>query len=342
MVTGDQPATARAIARRIGLVEDEQADVVMGRELEGLGAGDDALAERMLAARIFARIEPRQKLELIAWHQQRGFVAAMTGDGVNDAPALQKADIGVAMGQRGTEVARQAADIVLQDDAFSTIVSAVRQGRTIFGNIRRSVLYLLSCNISEILVVGIAAAAAAPLPLLPLQILFLNLVTDVFPALALGVGEADPEVMERPPRAPGERILEASHWRAIVGYGVLITACVLGAMALGLRALGMSEREAVTVSFLTLAFAQLWQVFNTRSVRSSILRNEIVENGWVWSALGLCLLLILSAVYVPGLASLLEVERLGWEGWTLVAAMSLLPLLVGQALAAFGIGVPDA
>jgi len=314
--------------------------VVLGGQLAKAASEDER--RRMLDAPIFARISPEQKLELIARHQERGAIVAMTGDGVNDAPALKKADIGVAMGKRGTEVARQASDIVLRDDAFATIVAAVQEGRIIFGNIRTFVLYLLSCNLSEILVVGLASAVNAPLPILPLQILFLNLVTDVFPALALGVGEGSAAVMTRPPRDPRERLLEASHWRAVGGWGLLITAAVLGALAMAMRWLDMTGREAVSVSFLTLAFAQLWHVFNMRSPRSGMLRNEITANPWVWGALALCAGLLLAAVFLPGLSDLLQVVRPGPRGWLLVAVMSAAPLLAGQLLTAIRRQAPAA
>jgi Ca2+-transporting ATPase len=334
MVTGDHPATALNIARAVGLVEDDDALVVSGRDFDPARP----LPARLLAAPIFARISPEQKLALIVAQQQHGSIVAMTGDGVNDAPALKKADIGIAMGRRGTEVARQASDIVLRDDAFGTIVAAIQQGRIIFGNIRAFVLYLISCNISEILIVGLATVVNAPLPILPLQILFLNLVTDVFPALALGVGEGDPHAMTRPPRDPRERVLEPRHWRAIAGYGALITAAVLGALALALRQPGATRQEAVTVSFLTLAFAQVWHVFNMHGAGSGPLRNEVTRNIWVWGAVALCTVLIAAAVYVPPLATLLEATPPSPRGWGLVAALSVAPLGVGRVLAGLGIG----
>jgi Ca2+-transporting ATPase len=305
MLTGDQLATARNIARAVGIEEHE----------------------------VFARVSPEQKLALIAAHQQQGHVVAMTGDGVNDAPALRKADIGVAMGLRGTEVARQAADVVLRDDAFATIVAAIAQGRVIFDNLRAFVLYLLSCNLSEIGIVAIASIANAPLPLLPLQILFLNLVTDVFPALALGVGEGTPAVMQRPPRDPREHGLERRHWSRIGGHAALMTAAVLVALALALGPLAADERHAVTISFLTLAFTQLWHVFDMRAPGSGWLRNEITGNRWIWGAQLLCTALILAAVFVPPLAALLQVTRPTPQGWLLVAAASFAPVAVGQALA---------
>ena len=205
--------------------------MIEGRELatltaEGIG--------RLLQTEIFARVSPTEKLKLVRAYQAAGEIVAVTGDGVNDAPALRQADIGVAMGLRGTDVARQAADMILLDDAFPTILVAIREGRVIFGNIRCFATYLLSCNLSEVVVVGIAILSGLPLPLLPLQILFLNLVTDVFPAFALAMGEGGPNVLGRPPRDPKEQILARAQWVAIVLHGLTLTAATFGALSLGL------------------------------------------------------------------------------------------------------------
>jgi Ca2+-transporting ATPase len=330
MVTGDHPVTARRIAQAVGLVESQDVDVIHGRDL---GQWDDLSEDerqRVLKAPIFARVSPKQKLDLIAVYQRDGYAVAMTGDGVNDAPALKKADIGVAMGERGTQVAKEASDMVLQDDRFSSILTAVEQGRVIFDNIRKFVFYLMSCNISEIAVISLASLVNAPLPLQPLQILFLNLVTDVFPALALGVGEGEEAIMHRPPRDPKEPILTRHHWVEMSGFSALITFSVLGVMAVALTSLGMVRERAVTISFLTLAFAQLWHVFNMRDRGTDLLENEIVRNPWVWGALILCTALLLAAVYVPGLNTVLKVVDPGLTGWGLVLGASLLPFVLGQ------------
>jgi len=331
MATGDQEITARNIGMVLGLVSEKQAEVIQGGELQDLEEWEnEEKIQRVLRSSIFARISPKQKLDLIDLFQKNGSTVAMTGDGVNDAPALKKADIGIAMGRRGSQVAREASDMVLKDDAFSTIVSAVEQGRVIFNNIRRFVIYLLSCNISEIMTVFFASMANAPLPILPLQILFLNFVTDVFPALALGAGEGDPDIMKHPPRDSKEPIITKGNWILIGGYGLVITASVLGALALALHFFGMAEARAVTVSFLTLAFAQLWHVFNMRDKDSHMFVNDVTRNLYVWGALLLCGALLIMAVYVPLLASVLKLVNPGLKGWVLILVMSLIPYLIGQ------------
>ena len=254
----------------------------------------------------------------------------MAGYGGNGAAALKRADIGIAMGQRGTEVAREASDIVLLDDAFSTIVMAVEQGRVIFDNIRTFVRYLLSCNVGEIFTVGVAAAINAPLPILPLQILFLNLVTDVFPALALGVGEGDEHVMDRPPRPSDEAILQPQHWMGVGLYGLFIAGSVLGAFEISQRWLELTSTEAVTISFMALALGQLWHVFNMRKAESGVLSNEITRNNYVWGAIVLCLGLLAGALYIPAIADVLELQPPTIGGWLLIAGGSFLPLIAGQ------------
>jgi Ca2+-transporting ATPase len=220
--------------------------------------------------------------------------------------------------------------MVLEDDAFSSIVLAVRLGRVIFNNIRRFVLYLISCNVSEILVVFLATMANLPLPILPLQILFLNLVTDVFPALALGVSKGDPAVMRRPPRDPDEAVLMRRHWLRIGGFASVITLSVLASLTLALQWLDMDSNKAVTISFLTLAFAQLWHVFNMRDLGSDFIDNDVFQNPYVWGAVVLCIFLLFAAVYLPPLASVLSLVHPGLSGWGLVLGLSLIPWVVGQ------------
>jgi len=332
MVTGDHAETARNIATKIGIV-DESTDVrqfVGGEAVDRLF--DEAGNEELLAARVFSRVTPEQKLKLIDLHQQEKHVVAMTGDGVNDAPALQKADIGIAMGVRGTAVAKEAADMVLQDDDFATIVSAIGHGRIIFENIRKFVVYLLSCNSSEVLVVSLATIAGAPLPLLPLQILFLNLVTDVFPALALGVGPGGTSLMKKKPRPVSERILMRRHWIEIGLYGTVMAIAVLAAMAISLLCLEFERERAVTVAFCTLALAQLWHVFNMRGNLKHVVNNEITRNIWIWLAIVFCLALVIVAVYTPVLSEVMELSDPGAAGWMVIIIGSLIPLAVAPVV----------
>jgi len=330
MVTGDQPVTAKNIGEAVGLTQGTSDKVLHSRELKSLDSMTGPEQADLLDVPIFARVTPKQKLDLIALHQKKGDVVAMTGDGVNDAPALKKADIGVAMGLRGTQVAQEAADMVLKDDAFATIIKAVKQGRIIFGNIRKAVQFLLSCNVSEVLAVGLASMVNAPLPVLPLQILYLNLVTDVFPALALSVGAGDPNIMKQPPRSPDEPILGRGQWIDIFGFGFLMTLSVLGALAASLTLLKLVPARAVSVSFLTLGFNQLWHVFNMRDRGSSFFKNEIARNPMVWGATVLCVGLLLGAVYIPGLSAVLKVSDPGYQGWIVILVASLFPWIVGQ------------
>jgi Ca2+-transporting ATPase len=333
MVTGDHGATAWTIASAVGLIDPAPGDPISfvdGSTLPPLAVLSEPQRRELLLAPVVARATPRLKLDLIELHQHHGAVVAMTGDGVNDAPALKKADIGIAMGQRGTQVAREAADMVLQDDELETVVAAIAQGRAIYANIRKFVVYLMSCNVSEIIAVGLGAMAQGPLPILPLQILFLNLVTDVFPALALGVCEGSPALMREPPRDPREPVLTRGHWRSIFGLGGVIALSVLAALGLAVHWLGKPAREATSVAFMTLAMAQLWHVFTMRNRGSGWIRNEITRNPWVWAAVALCLLLIALAVGWPPLATVLSVVNPGRSGWMLAVGASFVPLLVGQ------------
>ncbi|MCU0534145.1 MAG: cation-transporting P-type ATPase [Hydrococcus sp. Prado102] len=330
MITGDQAITARKVGLAVGLTTDREAEAQPGRVLKSLEELSEQERLNIQQIPIFSRVSPEQKLNLIAIHQKGNAVVAMTGDGVNDAPALKKADIGIAMGLRGTQVAREAADMVLQDDAFSTIVEAIRQGRAIFENIRKFVIYLLSGNTGQIITVTVAALTDEPLPLLPLQILFLNAVNDVFPALALGVGKGSPEQMKHPPRDRREPLLTRRHWGAIAMYGVIIAAVVLGVFLFALNYWNLEANRAVTLSFLTLAFARLWHVFNMRDYDSHWLRNEVTKNRFIWLSLLLCTCLLLSAVYIPPLAQVLGVVPPDLKGWGLLLGASLIPLIVGQ------------
>jgi Ca2+-transporting ATPase len=327
MVTGDHAVTARSIGRAVGLGH-AAATVVEGPQLAQVAGGKN---DELLDVGIFARVSPSEKLALVRAYQAAGAIVAMTGDGVNDAPALKQADIGVAMGLRGTDVAREAAAMILLDDAFPTIVKAIREGRVIFGNIRRFVAYLLSCNLSEVLVVGLAILSTLPLPILPLQILYLNLVTDVFPAFALALGEGEPGVLRRPPRNPNEPILGRVQWITIVLQSLVLTAGTFGALALARLWLDLDSRSVITTTFLTLAFAQLWHVFDMRSPRSGLWENEVTRNPWAWASLALCAALLVAPPYLAPLADVLHLAPPTAAMWVVIIGLSAAPMVVTQA-----------
>ncbi len=336
MITGDQQPTATEIARQLGIdgdFEGQPLRTVHGRELADL---DVAGWQKIVAeAAVFARVSPRHKLQIVEALQQQGHVVAMTGDGVNDAPALKQADIGIAMGIKGTEVAKENADMVITDDNFASIVGAVEQGRIIYGNILRFLHYLLSCNLSEILTVFIALMLGWPLPLVALQILWLNLITDIFPALALALEPSAPDVMQRQPRDPQESLLSLPFVGLIVWQGLLLAGVTLLAFGVGLQwhgNTGEGLRRATTMAFMTLALTQVIHTFNARSQTRSLFTRRLFTNRWLWLAVGMCLMLQIAAVYVPLLQLVLNTVPPRLTDWSVIIGCSFLPLVVVEAV----------
>ena len=323
MITGDQRATAEAVGREIGLV-DEGADVIDGRQLDQIGTQD--LAEQIRSVTVFSRVSPEHKLRIVSALQQRGEIVAMLGDGVNDAAALKRADVGVAMGIRGTDVAKQAAAIVLQDDRFETVAAAVEEGRVIFDNIRKFVFYLFSCNVAEILVLLVAALGGMPLPVQPLQLLWLNMVTDTFPALSLAMEPGDATVMSRPPRDPKEAILSRSFLGSVAIYAAAITACTLTAFIWGLMA---APEAAPTMAFMTLGLAQIGHLGNARSAAAVLAPARALGNGFALAGVGLAGVLQLATTMGP-LARILDVAPLGPRQWLVVLVCAAMPAVAGQ------------
>ena len=330
MITGDHPMTALNIAKKVGLVDDADQKVITGSDLPDMVSVTDEWEKKILETAVFARTTPKQKLEIVGVFQKAGNIVAMTGDGVNDAPALKKADIGIAMGLRGTQVAKETASIVLKDDSFTSIALAVEHGREIFQNIQKFVVYLVSCNLSEIFIVTTLGFIAPAATLLPLQILFLNMVTDVFPALALGLGKGDKTVMDRPPRDPKNLIVSNKDWIAIGLYALSITFACMAAVIYCKAYLLVDDKTANNVAFITLAFAQLFHVFNMASAKSKLLLNEITKNKFIWLALIICAGLILMVFAIPQMRRVLELNMLGLNIWLIAITASLIPLFLVQ------------
>ena len=330
MITGDHPLTALNIAKRVGLADESEQSAIKGIEIPPMESLSAEWKEKILSAVVFARTTPKQKLEVVQVYQEAGNIVAMTGDGVNDAPALKKADIGIAMGMRGTQVAKETASIVLKDDSFTSIARAVAHGREIFRNIQRFVIYLVSCNMSEIFIVTLLGFLAPASTLLPLQILFLNMVTGVFPALALGLGKGDRTVMNRPPADPGKPIVSNKEWVTISLYAAAMTLAVVAAVVYSKQALAATDKVANNVAFLTLAFSQLFHVFNMASGQSPLLVNEITRNKFVWFALLICVGLLALVYAIPQMRLVLGMEVLPGKVWLVSVVAGFIPLVLIQ------------
>jgi len=332
VITGDHPKTAAVIALELGIATSDRA--VSGAELERMSA--EALDRIVGEISVYARVNPEHKLRIVEALQRRGAIVAMTGDGVNDAPALKTADIGVAMGITGTDVSKQAADMVLADDNFATIVAAVEEGRSIFANIRKFLRYLLSSNIGEVMTMffGVVFAGAiglephgdaVVLPLLATQLLWINLVTDGAPALALGLDPADPGLMRRPPRPAGERVITGRMWSGIFFVGGVMAVGTLYTLDASLPG-GLVEgtgtlRYAQTRAFTALILFQLFNVFNARSDRNSALHG-LFENGWLWIAVIVSLALQVVVLYTPFLQQAFSTVPLSGSDWLLCTAVA--------------------
>lgn len=328
MVTGDHPGTALNIAREVGLAGPGHSDVIHGSELTQKTKSEEEIAQ----TRIFARVDPSQKLELVESFQHQGKIVGMIGDGVNDAPAMKKADIGIAMGRRGTQVAKEVADMVLKNDAFPSILQAIREGRIIFGNIRKFIIYQLSYHLSEILVIALGMLLLFKLALMPLQLLYLNILLDVFPALALGLGHGRNAVMKEPPKEPDEDIITPRNWLAIIVYGISIAASVSAVYFWGHYEMELSDTATNNVAFFALAFAQLLNILNMRDPDEHVFVNQITRNKWVWRSVVFSFAALLAAYFIPGLKTILSLETMNTAAWWLVAIGALTPTLIIQVV----------
>ena len=319
MITGDHPATALAIAQRLGIVANDAANVITGAELTELD--DAALKARVLDVRVYARVDPAQKIRIVQALQSHGQFVAMTGDGVNDAPALKAADIGVAMGKGGTDVAREASALVLLDDNFATIVGAVREGRRIYDNIRKFVRYAMTGNSAEVLTLSAAPLFGLPMPLLPIHILWVNLVTDGLPGLALAAEPAERGIMRRPPRPPQESLFAQGLGWSIVRIGLLLAALCLGVQHWAIQS---GDTHWQTMVFTVLTLAQMALVLAIRSENDSLFTIGLFSNKPLLGAVLLTFALQMATIYVPWLNPIFKTQPLpAWELGLCIALAAL-------------------
>jgi Ca2+-transporting ATPase len=324
MITGDHRETAAAIAADLGLL-DGNGTVLTGRELDALS--EEGLIAELEDARVFARVTPEHKLRIVRALRARGAVVAMTGDGVNDAPALKEADIGIAMGITGTDVSKESADMILTDDNFATIVAAVEEGRGIYDNIKKAIHYLLSCNVSELLVMFVAVMLGWPLPLLPIQILWVNLVTDGPPALALAVDPPAPGLLLRPPRPKHAFLFDAFELKLMPVQGVFMALSCLGAFYLVLYVFREDVAVARTIAFSVMTLSQKFHALNCRSQTRSFFALGPLTNPWLLASFAFVMALHAAILYVPALQVVFHTVPLSARDWAFMFAVSALPLV---------------
>lgn len=324
MITGDHQSTAEAIAKQLGIMPSNGGLALNGQQLSQMD--DDELDGRVEDTYVYARVSPEHKLRIVKALQRKGHVVAMTGDGVNDAPAIKAADIGIAMGISGTDVSKEASALVLSDDNFATIVAAIEEGRGIYENIRKFIRYLLASNVGEIMTMFLAMMAGLPLPLVPIQILWVNLVTDGLPAMALGVDQAEKDLMQQKPRGARENIFARRLGWKIISRGILIGLCTLAAFWIVLKQGDGDDAlvKAQTVAFATLVMAQLIHVFDCRSSRSIFHRNPL-QNMYLVLAVLSSLVLMLAVLYIPQLQPIFKTVPLHWMDWIIVLIFAGIP-----------------
>lgn len=329
MITGDYLETGLAIAKDLGIAtSDDQA--IMGRELNEMSEAE--LREIVKEKSVYTRVSPENKVQIVTALKQNGHITAMTGDGVNDAPAIKKADIGIAMGITGTDVAKNTAEVILTDDNFATIVNAVEEGRIIYSNIKKFVAYLLSCNLGEVLIVLISILMNLPVPLIPIQLLWLNLVTDSFPALALGVERGEADIMDEPPRDPDEPILDTEIKITVAIQSIAITVATLLAYFVGLKWYGQAEglNHARTMAFSTLIICELLRSYTARSIDKTVFEIGVFTNKKLVFATLFSFLLMLLVIYVPVLNDAFGLMDLGPREIAVVLGSALIPLIAGE------------
>jgi Ca2+-transporting ATPase len=327
MITGDYPSTAAAISREIDLIQHGDP-VLSGADIDQLS--DEEFAGEVERTHVYARVSPQHKVRIVEVLRRQGHVVAMTGDGVNDAPALKRADIGVAMGITGTDVSKETADMVLTDDNFASIVAAVEEGRIIYANIRKFVFYLLSCNLGEILTIFMATLLGWDLPLTAIQLLWLNLLTDGAPALALALEAGEPDIMEQPPHPPDEPVVNRAMSGGIGVQTVAITVATLGAFLLGKRWFPDTLAAAQTMAFATLSTSELLRAYTARSERYSVFQIGIWSNKYMQMSIAASIALLLVVIYVPFLDPIFNTTPLGLREWLAMAPFIFLPAVAAE------------
>lgn len=329
MITGDYKETAFAIAKDLGMAESED-QAIMGSELDKLS--DQELQEVVKKTKVYARVSPEHKVRIVSALKSNGHVTAMTGDGVNDALALKKADIGVAMGITGTDVAKNTSEMILTDDNFASIVAAVEEGRVIFSNIKKFVYFLLSCNIGEIILVLTAILMNLEVPLLPIQLLWLNLVTDSFPALALGVEKGEPDIMNKKPRNPKESIIDRSMLSNIAFQSIAVGLTSLLAYIWALNKYPLDLDNARTITFATLIAAELLRAYSSRSLKYTLAKIGIFTNKAMVRATALSFTLMIAVLYLPFLQDIFYTFSMGLSDWLIVLTFAFIPLVAGEII----------
>ena len=341
MITGDHPSTAKNIAHQLKISAENDLRVITGKDMKEYEQLTEEDKTTWADCHVFARVSPKQKLDIVKVLQERKFVVGMTGDGINDAPALKKADIGIAMGERGTQVAQEVADMVIKDDSFSSIVLAIRQGRVIFENIRKFVIFLLSCNLSELLVISVASVFSLHFQLFPLQILFINIITDVLPALALGVTEGNPGIMKLPPRNENEPIIDKQRWWAIIFYSIVISITSIGAVLWSHYTIHRTEmwnpELCNNILFFTLIFSQLFHVFNMADTGTNFFKSEVMRSKYVWASILVSIVILLGLYLVEPVRKVLSIYPMSTEDWLLSLTASIASLIIIQIAKTFKI-----
>lgn len=330
MITGDYLETAFAIAKELGIADTED-EAINGKELNNLS--DQEIRELVKTKKVYSRVSPENKVQIVDALKQNGDIVAMTGDGVNDAPAIKKADIGIAMGITGTDVAKNTAEVILTDDNFATIVNAVEEGRIIYSNIKKFVGYLLSCNIGEVLIVFISIILNLPVPLIPIQLLWLNLVTDSFPALALGVENGEKDIMKDAPRDPNEPIVDKNLKITVIIQSIAITCATLISYCTGLKWFGYEGQGlemARSMAFSTLILSELLRSYSARSVDKTIFEIGVFTNKKLLMANILSFSLMVLVLYIPFLADAFKLVKLDLKEWSVILIAAFFPLVLGE------------